>query len=168
MVRKQYVLDSWKTIRADTIAAVQDFPAEELDAKPIEDFMSFRELAIHTLNVGHGVAGMILAGETDFTAPDARQKMAKHSTDIGKDATSEQIAEALRDSVELRTRELGEKDDAFFLGEMKWFDGKSITRLELTQWIKEHELTHRAQMFMLLRMQGIVPATTRRRRAAAK
>ena len=45
------------------------------------------------------------------------------------------------------------------------FDGQKVTRLEMLQTIKEHELTHRAHMFLCLRMKGIVPATTRRRLA---
>jgi uncharacterized damage-inducible protein DinB len=35
----------------------------------------------------------------------------------------------------------------------------------MLQFVKEHELTHRAQLFMYLRLKGIVPATTRRRMA---
>jgi hypothetical protein len=31
--------------------------------------------------------------------------------------------------------------------------------------LKEHELTHRAYLFLCLRMKGLVPATTRRRMA---
>jgi uncharacterized damage-inducible protein DinB len=46
------------------------------------------------------------------------------------------------------------------------FDGQRVTRLEMIQTIKEHELTHRAQLFLYLRLKGIVPATTRRRLAA--
>lgn len=45
------------------------------------------------------------------------------------------------------------------------FDGLRVTRLETVQMAKEHELTHRAQLFLYLRMKGIVPATTRRRLA---
>jgi uncharacterized damage-inducible protein DinB len=35
----------------------------------------------------------------------------------------------------------------------------------MLQFVKEHELTHRAQLFLYMRMKGIVPATTRRRLA---
>ena len=46
-------------------------------------------------------------------------------------------------------------------------NGVTLTRLEMLQSLKEHELTHRAQLFLYLRMKGIVPATTRRRLAKA-
>jgi uncharacterized damage-inducible protein DinB len=45
------------------------------------------------------------------------------------------------------------------------FDLARLTRMEMLQFIKEHELTHRSQLFMYLRLKGIVPATTRRRLA---
>jgi uncharacterized damage-inducible protein DinB len=35
----------------------------------------------------------------------------------------------------------------------------------MLQMLKEHELTHRAQLFLYIRMKGMVPATTRRRMA---
>lgn len=49
-------------------------------------------------------------------------------------------------------------------------DGVRLTRLEFLQWIKEHELTHRQQLFMYLRLKGLTPSTTRKRlaRQAAK
>ena len=46
------------------------------------------------------------------------------------------------------------------------FDGQRVTRLELVSMVKEHELTHRSQMFVAMRLHGIVPPTTRRRVAA--
>jgi uncharacterized damage-inducible protein DinB len=40
-----------------------------------------------------------------------------------------------------------------------------MVRKEMIQFMKEHELAHRAQMFMCLRLKHIVPAATRRRLA---
>ena len=45
-----------------------------------------------------------------------------------------------------------------------------LTRLEMLQFVKEHELTHRSQLFMLMRLKGMVPpppdaAWPRRRRS---
>jgi uncharacterized damage-inducible protein DinB len=48
---------------------------------------------------------------------------------------------------------------------MTRFDGQQVTRLEMLQFVKEHELTHRSQLFMYQRLKGIVPVTTRRRLA---
>ena len=45
--------------------------------------------------------------------------------------------------------------------------GQKVTPLELLQGVKEHELTHRQQLFVYLRLKGIVPPTTGRRQAKA-
>ena len=56
MVRKETVIDSWKSVRQDTAQAVEDFPAAELDFKATADLMSFGELGRHILDAGHALA----------------------------------------------------------------------------------------------------------------
>lgn len=70
--------------------------------------------------------------------------------------------------MEQRVAQLAAQPAAFFAQEITRFDGQRVTRLEMLQGVKEHELTHRSQLFMYLRMKGVVPATTRRRIAKAK
>jgi uncharacterized damage-inducible protein DinB len=74
-----------------------------------------------------------------------------------------ELAAELRRTVEDRCNALSARDDAFFSGLITRFDGQRVTRLEMLQFVKEHELTHRQQLFMYLRLNGIVPVTTRRR-----
>jgi uncharacterized damage-inducible protein DinB len=168
MVRTQTVLDSWKTVREDTAQAVEDFPANELDFKAAPDMMSFGDLARHTLDAGHALTGMLAAGIDNFSTPQFREMVGQYSTQLPKDLDQAALAAELRKSVEQRVAELGAKDDAFWAGIITRFDGQQVTRLEMLQFTKEHELTHRSQMFMCLRLKGIVPATTRRRQAKQK
>ena len=168
MVRTQTVLDSWKTVREDTAQAVEDFPANELDFKATPDMMSFGDLARHTLDAGHALAGMLGAGIDNFATPQFREQVGQYSTQLPKDLDQAALAAELRKSVDQRVAELAAKDDAFWAGIITRFDGQQVTRLEMLQFTKEHELTHRSQMFMYLRLKGIVPATTRRRQAKQK
>ena len=66
-----------------------------------------------------------------------------------------------------RAAQLAAQPASFYAGEITRFDGQRVTRLEMVQGVKEHELTHRQQLFMYLRLNGIVPPTTRRRQAKA-
>ena len=165
MIRVEQVLESWKAIRQDTAAAVEDFPAAELDYRPTPDVMSFRETARHILDAGEGLTGLLLAGETDLTAADIRQRMASHMPALPKDAGAPELAAALREAVARRAAELAARPPEFFAQMVTRFDGQKVTRLEMLQMIKEHELTHRQQLFLCLRLKGLVPATTRRRQA---
>ncbi len=165
MIRVEHVLDTWKAIRQDTIAAVEDFPAGEFGFRPAPDVMSFGEAARHILDAGEGLTGMLLAGEEDFTQPDFREKMKRHMRNLPADAPPAELASALRESMERRSAELAGKPPEFFAHVITRMDGLKLTRLEMVQMLKEHELTHRALLFLCLRLKGIVPATTRRRMA---
>jgi uncharacterized damage-inducible protein DinB len=165
MIRLQSVLDSWKTVRKDTAQSVDDMPVGDLEYQPLPDAMSFGEIARHILNAGHGLSGLLLSGIDNFQVPNFRELLQQHGAGLPENADAPALAQALRDSVETRCAELAEQPEEFFSKIITRFDGQQVTRLELLQMIKEHELTHRSQMFVFLRMKGIVPATTRRRQA---
>ena|ERR1035441_2626119 len=166
MVRSQHVIDSWKAVRQDAAAAVEDFPETDLDFRPSPDVMTFREAARHILDAGDGLTGLLLAGETNFATPEFRDRMKAHMRALPADVGGPALAAALRESVEQRAAAFTAQPAEFFDTMITRFDGQKVTRLEMLQTIKEHELTHRAHMFLCLRMKGIVPATTRRRLAA--
>lgn len=168
MARFQFVLDTWKTIRKDVVGAVREFPAEAFDETPINGVDSFGAIARHILNAGHAFPGILMTGVESLQTPDFREKMKPHMYGSLEGATREQLAEALEQSIESRTAELAQQGEEFFTQEITRFDGVRLTRLEMLQFVKEHELTHRSQMFMLMRLKGIVPPTTKRRLAAAK
>jgi uncharacterized damage-inducible protein DinB len=165
MVRLEQVLDSWKTIRQDTVAAVEDFPAHELDFRFAPEVDTFRQIARHILDASDGLTGLLLSGEESFQTPDFRERLKSHVRNLPPGAGAPELAAALRKSIDQRTSELATRTPEFFSHVITRFDGQKVTRLEMVQSIKEHELTHRAQLFMCLRMKGIVPATTRRRLA---
>jgi uncharacterized damage-inducible protein DinB len=164
MVRLEQVLESWKTIRRDTAGAVEDFPAGDLDYRPTPEVATFREIARHILDASHGLTGMLIAGEPVFGGSDFRDRMRPHFRQLPNDLSRQELAAALRESVEQRTVELAAKSPEFYAETVTRF-GDVVTRLEMLQFVKEHELTHRQQLFMYLRLKGIVPATTRRRLA---
>lgn len=136
-----------------------------MDFKPLPELMSFRETARHILNAGHGLTGLLLEGVKDLTSPDFRERLKKHVPELPEQADASALAQELRKSVALRVAELSKQPEDFFYHLITRFDGQRVTRLEMLQFIKEHELTHRSQLFMYLRLKGIVPATTRRRQA---
>ena len=166
MVRLDAVIDSWKSIRRDTVQAWLDMPAADAEFRPTPEIMKYRDLAVHILNASHAMIAMLLSGDTDFADPGFRDRMRAHFLDASAfDAAAlasqlEIVQEA--DSAKLQAV----TDPTFWATLMTRFDGARVTRLEMLQYAKEHELTHRSQMFMYLRLKGIVPPTTRRRQAA--
>jgi len=168
MIRVEQVLDSWRTIRQDTAAAVEDFPAGELDYRPTPEVDTFRQIARHVLDASDGLIGLLLSGDDDLTVGNFRERLKTHLRPLPPAegaAGAAVLANALRESMAQRAGQLAAQSPEFFGGVITRFDGQRVTRLEMVQFIKEHELTHRAQLFMYLRLKGIVPATTRRRMA---
>jgi len=168
MVRLQTTLDMWKAVRQDTAQAVEDMPSDALDFRPAEGLMTFREIARHILHAGHALTGILLDGVTNMAVPEFREMLKQRSTGLPADASQAELAAELRRRVEERVAELAARDVSFYAAEITRFDGQRITRLEMLQTVKEHELTHRSQLFMYLRLKGVVPPTTRRRELASK
>ena len=167
MVRLDSVINSWKTAREDTAQAVEDFSAHELDYKPSADLMSFGEIARHILEAGHALSGMMLDGVENMATPEFRQLVGKYTAELPKTEGTGALARELRNQLDLDAGKLAAKPAGFYAAEITRFDGQRVTRLEMLQMIKEHELTHRSQLFLYLRLKGIVPPTTRRRMSKA-
>ncbi|MEZ5400301.1 MAG: DinB family protein [Bryobacteraceae bacterium] len=165
MVRTSFVLDSWMTIRRDAAQALTDMPADKLDFRPTPDLMTFREIAVHALNAGHALAGMLVDGVADMTAPDFRERMKGYFIEGAESMPPAELAERMISTLEQDCQALQSKPDAWRAEHVTRFDGARLTRLEMVQFTKEHELTHRSQMFVYLRLNGVVPPTTRRRMA---
>jgi uncharacterized damage-inducible protein DinB len=168
MVRLDSILSSWKSVREDTAQAVEDFAPYKLDFKPCADLMTFGDTARHILDAGYGLSGLLLAGEEDLSTPQFRENIGKLVAELPKTEDAAALARELRSAMERRAPELAAKPAEFYAGEIIRMDGQRVTRLEMLQLIKEHELTHRQQLFMYLRLNGVVPPTTRRRQAKAK
>ena len=138
MVRIEHVLESWKVIREDTAAAVEDFPGGELEFRATPEMQSFGEIAAHVLQASDGLAGLLLSGEVDLTTPGVRQKMMPFVGFPVAPAAAPQMAAALRSALERRLAELAAQTPEFYAGTVTRFDGTKVTRLEMVQTLKEH------------------------------
>ena len=168
MVRLETFLEQWKIARADSAQAVEDMPAGKLDFKPQDDLMSFRAIAVHIVEAGRVLTGLMLDGEEDLSGPDFREKIKRYTSVVPDGADATAIASAMRDNLDELAQELSGRSPEFFAEIITKWDGAKLTRLEMMQFVKEHELTHRSQLFLYLRMNGIIPVTTRRKLAQQK
>jgi uncharacterized damage-inducible protein DinB len=129
--------------------------------------MSFGEIARHILQSSHALTGMLLDGVDNLATPQFREMINKYVAELPAAKDANALARELRSQLNSRVAQLASQPASFYAGEITRFDGQRVTRLEMLQGVKEHELTHRQQLFMYLRLEGIVPPTTRRRQAKA-
>ena len=166
MVRVESVLDTWRAVRADAAAAVREWPEAERDFRATAELMTFAEMALHIAEAGHILTGILLSGETDYRRDGFRAEMKKHGSGLEAGVPLAELATALERLAEERVRELSGRGAEWWSGKVQKCSGEEMTRLEFMQFVKEHELTHRSQMFVYMRLKGMVPPTTKRRMAA--
>lgn len=130
--------------------------------------MSFGDIARHILESSHALTGMLLDGVDNMMVPEFRPMVQKYAEQVRVPEDKVALSGQLRLALDQQMATLASRPAEFFEAEITRFDGQRVTRLEMLQFVKEHELTHRAQLFMYLRMKGVVPPTTRRRLAKAK
>ena len=137
MIRTEPVLESWKTVRQDTAQAVEDFPAAELDFKPVGEVMTFREIARHILEAGHALTGLLLDGVENMATPQFRESLQKYIAELPQTPDEASFGHALRQSIERRAAQLARQPAEFFAHVITRFDGQQMTRLEMLQSTKE-------------------------------
>ncbi len=111
-----------------------------------------------------GFTGLPLEGEEHLGGPQFREKMARFAA-LPADAGAVDLARMPRASVEQRAALPATQSPEVYAGIVTCVDGTRVTRREMLQFVKEHELTHRSQIFLYPRLKGVVPSTTRRRLA---
>src|SRR5260370_7588407 len=116
MVRKEAVIDCWKSVRQQPAQAVEDFPAAELDFKATPDLMSFGELARHILDAGHALTGMLLDGVDNLATPQFREMIGKYKPHLPERLDPPTLPPELRKSTETRPAERVPKNSNFSSG----------------------------------------------------
>ncbi len=159
--------DLARATRSESVTACREFPPEAFDEEVVPGFMSFRKINQHILEAGYALTGLLLDGHEHFNVPEMRQKFMEYLPVIAADATPEELADALQGKMEERIAQIRQAGPAFWEREITHFSGARVTMMEMLLLIRQHEGEHRAQAAVLSRMRGIIPATTRKRQAAA-
>ena len=156
--------DSFRTVRKNTIAIAEEIPEDQYSFKATPEVMSVAEMLAH------------IAVNPSWQIDLYRDRIDRIDRAIYMDRVqkSEAAEKALKTKTEILAalRDGGEKFAAFIdsldeaaLGGVVSFpppvEPSSRTRFEMLLGVKEHEMHHRAQLFLIQRMIGIVPHLTR-------
>ena len=155
--------ESWRTVRKNTIQVAEDIPEEKYSYRAAPDTMSVSEMLSHLACTPHWAQQChIVERKTSVTGADFGKWMgeidAKSKTLTSKAA----IVELLKADGEAFAAQLESMTDAQ-LGEALVTPMGSRSRFDSLLGVKEHEMHHRAQLFLIERIIGIVPHLTRAR-----
>ena len=158
--------ESWRTVRKNTLQVAEDIPEEKYSFRAAPDTMSIGELLAHLAATPHwAIQCHFVEKKTAVSMEDFGKWMGEvgaASKGLTVEGRDRRRAEGERRDVCRRPRRMGEEQ----LAEQVTVPNGAKSRFEMLQGVKEHEMHHRAQLFLLERMVGIVPHLTRARQAA--
>jgi uncharacterized damage-inducible protein DinB len=146
--------ESWRTVRKNTIQVAEDIPEEKYSFRAAPDTMSVGEILAHLAATPHW------ANQCHFI--DQKGEVTQNSKSLTSKAA---IVAALKADGDTFAAGLESMTDAQLAEKVALPMGEK-TRFEMLLGVKEHEMHHRAQLFLMERMLGIVPHLTRARQAA--
>lgn len=155
--------EGFRTVRKNTVQVAEDIPEDKYSFRAAPDTMSVGEILAHlATSPSWAEACHFVEKKSTVAMEDFGRWMgaagAKSKTLTGK----AQIVEMLKTNGEHFAKCMEGMTDAQ-LGESVTLPMGSKSRFEMLLGVKEHEMHHRAQLFLIERMVGIVPHLTRAR-----
>jgi uncharacterized damage-inducible protein DinB len=154
---------SYRTVRGNTITAAQEIPEDRLDFSPAPGTRTVRQLLTH-IAFGDTFMQFQKEGRTSFEGVNFGAVVGPLMGEEQKPRTKAELIALLKDRGEATATWMESLSDAF-LGEIftqpPGATPATKTRFEMILGAKEHEMHHRAQLFLILRMLGQTPHLTR-------
>ena len=155
--------DSFRTVRKNTIQVAEDIPEEKYSFRAAPDTMSVGEILSHLATTPHWAQQCFFNEKKTNVTTDDFMRWVGEAGGQSKTLTSKAaIVDALKKNGEAFAKQLEGLDEAL-LAQTITAPNASKSAFEMLLGIKEHEMHHRAQLFLIERMVGIVPHLTRAR-----
>ena len=158
--------ESWRTVRKNTIQAAEDIPEDKYSYRAAPGTMSVSEILAHLATTPYWAQQCHFVDQKSMvTREDFGTWMGAAATLSAALGSKSAIVDALKKDGEQFASQMERMTDAQ-LGEKITLPMGVKTRFEMLLGVKEHEMHHRAQLFLIERLLGIVPHLTRAREAA--
>jgi uncharacterized damage-inducible protein DinB len=155
--------ESFRTVRKNTIQVAEDIPEEKYSYRAAPDTMSVAEILAHLATIPHWAQQCFFnEKKTNVSMEDFGRWMGELGAKGKALTTKAQIVEALKTNGEMFAQQLETLTEAELAQSIGAPNG-SKSQFEMLLGVKEHEMHHRAQLFLIERMVGIVPHLTRAR-----
>ena len=157
------IAESFRTVRKNTIQVAEDIPEDKYSFRAALDTMSVGEMLAHLATSTHWAdLCHFVENKSNVVMDDFGRWMGEGGAKAKALTSKAQIVAALKADGEKFAQCL-EKMSEQQLGETVTLPNGSKSRFEMLIGVKEHEMHHRAQLFLIERMVGIVPHLTRAR-----
>jgi hypothetical protein len=131
----------------NTVAAVEEMPADKFGFKPTPQQQTFGHLVVHMIRANYGLCALITGAKAP--APAA----------LKDDDPKDTLVPALKASFQFCADSLATIDDSHFGEQVPFFGGKMVSRGYMLVTMSEDLGDHYAAAAMYLRLNGLLPPT---------
>lgn len=152
-----------RTVRANTLTAAREIPESKLEFSPAPGSRSIRQLLTH-IAFGDSFMQFQKEGRTSFEGVDFGAFVAPIQAEEQKPRTKAELIALLDERGEATAAWMESLSDDFLAEQFAMPPGATPTtktRFEMILGAKEHEMHHRAQLYLILRLLGQTPHLTR-------
>ena len=153
-------LSKWYGIRRGFIRELSIVPPSRFSFRPTLEMRSIAEIVQHVLEYTIITVEELVRHDTNLHRASMSQLVNVYAPNVARNDTQEKLTNLLVDQyrdADIRLRELG---DLHMLQLVRRLDGSSDTRFSLLHEAIQHEMYHRGQLTVYLRLLGLVPAAT--------
>ena len=155
--------ESFRTVRRNTIQVAEDIPEDKYSYRAAPDTMSVGEMLSHLAASTHWAEQCLFVEQKATVSMEDFGKWMGEIGGIQKTLTTKSaIVDALKTRGEAFATFLESASEADLAAPVV-APNATRSRFEMLLGVKEHEMHHRAQLFLIERMIGIVPHLTRAR-----
>lgn len=155
--------DSFRTVRKNTIQVADDIPEDKYSYRAAPDTMSVAEMLAHLAVITHWAQQcFFVEKKTNVSMEDFGRWMGELNAQGKALTTKAAILDALQNNGDAFASQLEACTEAQ-LAQPITAPNATKSAFEMLLGVKEHEMHHRAQLFLIERMVGIIPHLTRAR-----
>lgn len=155
--------ESFRTVRKNTVQVAEDIPEDKYSFRAAPDTMSVGEILAHLATSPYWADQCHFVEKRSSVAIEDFGKWMGEAGTRAKGLNAKAgILVALKEDGETFAKGIESMTDAQ-LAERVTLPHGDKTRFEMLLGVKEHEMHHRAQLFLIERILGIVPHLTRAR-----
>ena len=155
------LIDNWKEVRAGLIDEAETIPADQFGFKATPDMRSVAGVLQHVVEAQKTLIGEVCRADTNLLRQSFADQIKAYAPGVSQIDEKELLIDLLRTSLDDTEACLRGASDEL-QKEMKRFDGKQIAKHDFLAFAIAHEMYHRGQLTVYLRLLGIEPVLTKR------
>ena len=163
MIDRRLILDSFQTVRSNTIQVAQDIPADQYGFRPVPEVRSVLEQLRAIIEITEFMTASALSEHQPDPRDKTREELFRElcHTDCAPLQTKDAVIAGLAESMEWIQGQVNAADEEYLASTFRAIDGATKIRLWAIQCGKEQEMAIRSQLFLYQRLLGITPHFTR-------